>query len=250
MKQEDEDNCDDILTKVTNYVDKNLRVLRSLSWVLAGAGIFVILRRTYVFRQFKAVSDVPTEFVTKNIPLYGHIAEVRPDNTLGVRHIPLLQGIWASSQQPDLLSVSVLGVEFRDGGQKWLVENLMSVKVRMTPFLVTEDSNLSCIIYKKKGWLSSVCVNEELVRQGVAVTCPLSTLTKSTPYIKLQKRLLKAELQAEKKGVGIWVRVSLAEKLQRGLSLPAVKMKQAVSLVQNLSIWGLFARKIGKDDKQ
>ena len=95
-----------------------------------------------------------------------------------------------------------------------------------------------------------MCVNEELVRQGVAVACHLSTLTKSTPYIKLQKRLLKAELQAEKKGVGIWVRVSLAEKLQRGLSLPAVKMKQAVSFVQNLSIWGLFARKIGKDDKQ
>ena len=40
------------------------------------------------------MSDLPTEFVTKNIPLHGHIAEVRPDNTLGVRHIPLLQGIW------------------------------------------------------------------------------------------------------------------------------------------------------------
>ena len=39
------------------------------------------------------MSDVPREFVTKNIPLKGHVTEIRPDNTLGVRHIPVVQGI-------------------------------------------------------------------------------------------------------------------------------------------------------------
>lgn len=44
------------------------------------------------FSLFRAVSDVPTEFVTKNISLHGIVKEVRSDNTLGICHIPLLRG--------------------------------------------------------------------------------------------------------------------------------------------------------------
>lgn len=44
------------------------------------------------FSQFRAVSDVPTEFVTKNISFHGIVREVRSDNTLGICHIPLLRG--------------------------------------------------------------------------------------------------------------------------------------------------------------
>lgn len=91
-------------------------------------------------------------------------------------------------------------------------------------------------------------MNEELVRQGMAVTCHVSTLLKSRPYMKLQRQLLKAELRAEKKGVGIWVRPSLSEKLQRLLSIPAITIKQAVSAVQRVSFKRFFSRKVPKDD--
>ena len=40
MEQEDEDNCDDILTKVTNYVDKHLRVLRVRELFVGNARLF------------------------------------------------------------------------------------------------------------------------------------------------------------------------------------------------------------------
>ena len=93
-------------------------------------------------------------------------------------------------------------------------------------------------------------MNEELVQQGVAVTCHLSTLANSELYTKLQKRLLKAELKAERKGVGIWIRPSLAENLQRVFSFPSVKMKQAAAAVQNLPIKQLFAKKTGKSQSQ
>ena len=96
-----------------------------------------------------------------------------------------------------------------------------------------------------------MCVNEELVRQGVAVTCHVPTLSHSAPYVKLQTRLLKAELRAEKKGVGIWVKPSLLESLQKVLSIPAVKMKQAVSAIPNFSFRRLFSRKTTvKDDEK
>ena len=92
-----------------------------------------------------------------------------------------------------------------------------------------------------------MCVNEELVRQGVAVACHAPTLMNSTPYIKLQKRLLEAELRAEKKGLGIWVRPSLSEKLQSVISVPVDGIKRIVSAVRNVSFRRLFSRKSAKD---
>ena len=88
-----------------------------------------------------------------------------------------------------------------------------------------------------------------MVQQGVAVTCHVTTLTNNAIYHKLQRTLLKAELQAEKKGVGIWRRPSLLERLQSKVLLPFSKIKGALSAVQNLSFATLFSRKSGKEDK-
>lgn len=93
-----------------------------------------------------------------------------------------------------------------------------------------------------------MCVNEEMVQQGVAVTCHVSTLTGSSMYHKFQKRLLKAELRAEKKGVGIWIRPSLLERLQNKLLYPVSRMKGVLSAVKNLSLGKLFSRKATKDE--
>ncbi|KAL9970332.1 hypothetical protein ACROYT_G022687 [Oculina patagonica] len=257
-KKEEKDDDSDILTRFANFVDNNLKIFRHVTWILAGAGIILILRRTYVFRQFKAVSDVPTEFVAKNISFRGHVRELKQDNTLGVYHIPLVKSFKKSyssfdtetSAQSSLLAISLLGVEFREGGYKWLSDHVLSAKVQMTPLQVTKDNTLDCIVYKKKGWLSSMCVNEEMVRQGVAVTCHVPTLTDSPLYHKLQRRLLKAELHAEKKGVGIWIRPSLLERLQNQLLFPVSRIKGAFSAVQNLSLRRLFSRKGTKDEEK
>ena len=56
----------------------------------------------------------------------------------------------ATPSQSNLLIVSLPGVEFREGGQKWLADNVMSVKVHMTPLQVTKDDTLDCILYKKE----------------------------------------------------------------------------------------------------
>ena len=94
-----------------------------------------------------------------------------------------------------------------------------------------------------QGWFQCKCVNEELIRQGVAVTVHVATLAHSLPYHELQRRLLKAELRAEKKGVGIWVKPALLERLQNMISFPAYKMKQVISATQNLSFTRIFSRK-------
>lgn len=108
-----------------------------------------------MFRHFKVVSDIPKEFVAKNITFRGHVCEVRPDNTLGVYHIPLLRRLKYSSdteasKQSSLLAISLIGVEFREGGHQWLSGHLMSADVKITPFQVTKKHTLDCMVYKKK----------------------------------------------------------------------------------------------------
>jgi len=143
----------------------------------------------------------------------------------------------------------LVGIEFREGGYKWLSDHALAREVQMTPLQVTKESTLDCIVYKKKGWFSSASVNEEMVQQGVAVTCHVSTLSNNPLYHKLQRRLLKAELHAEKKGVGIWTRPSLLHGLQNKVLLPFSWIKGAFRTVQDLSFGRIFSRKSGNDDK-
>ena len=52
--------------------------------------------------------------------------------------------------QSSLLDVSLVGIEFREGGYKWLSDNVLSTEVQMTPLQVTKESALDCVMYKKK----------------------------------------------------------------------------------------------------
>lgn len=170
---------------------------------------------------------------------------MRSDNTLGVYHIPLIRRLKYSSdtevsKQSSLLAISLVGVEFREGGHEWLSGHLMSTDVKITPFQVTKKHTLDCMVYKKKNWFSSICVNQELLRQGVAVTCHVPTLVNSPVFQKLQRQLLKAELFAEKKGVGVWKRPSRVEALQKKMSAPISLIKRGLDAFKYLR--SLFSR--------
>ena len=49
-----------------------------------------------------------------------------------------------------LLDVSLAGIEFREGGYKWLSDHVVSTEVKMTPLQITKKSTLDCMVYKKK----------------------------------------------------------------------------------------------------
>ena len=66
------------------------------------------------------------------------------------------------SSQNNLLNVSLPGVEFREGGQQWLTDNVMLAKVRMIPLQITANNTLDCILYKRQVNISSqtsMCVH-------------------------------------------------------------------------------------------
>ncbi len=69
-----------------------------------------------------------------------------------------------------------------------------------------------------------MCVNEEVVRLGLAKAEHMDGLAGNQFCLKLSQRLVKAELYAEKKGYGVWTRPSLLDRIK---SAPS-NAKQAV----------------------
>jgi len=67
--------------------------------------------------------------------------------------------------------------------------------------------------FLQQGAFWSLCVNEELLRLGLARTVPLCGVAPgSRLYWRLHRRLLRAELKAEKKGRGLWKEPGLWER--------------------------------------
>ena len=64
----------------------------------------------------------------------------------------------------------------------------------------------------------SQCVNEELLKLGLARTVPISGLPSDSHLCwRLHKQLLKAEVKAEKKGGGLWKEDSLWERASKAV---------------------------------
>ncbi|XP_074954738.1 protein C3orf33 homolog isoform X5 [Phalacrocorax aristotelis] len=69
------------------------------------------------------------------------------------------------------------------------------------------------------GRFLSVCLNEEILRQGLGRTARIEGLHHdSRLYWKLHKRLLRAELKALKKNKGIWKEESYSERIRDRIS--------------------------------
>lgn len=64
----------------------------------------------------------------------------------------------------------------------------------------------------------SYCMNEEVLRLGLARTAPVvGVLPDSRLYWRLHKRLHRAEVKAERKGLGLWKQDSLWERASKAV---------------------------------
>lgn len=70
-----------------------------------------------------------------------------------------------------------------------------------------------------QGSMWSYCLNEEVLKLGLARTAPIvGLLPDSRLYWRLHKRLHRAEVRAERKGRGLWKQDSLLEKAWKAVS--------------------------------
>ncbi|KAG9338743.1 hypothetical protein JZ751_025412 [Albula glossodonta] len=122
--------------------------------------------------------------------------------------------------QPDaLLNVRLAGVELTEEGWAWLRQRLSPTETVWFRLIGREADALECLVSVSRGLVFNTCVNEELLRLGLGKTVPLLGLHHhSRLYWRLHKRLLKAEVRAEKKGRGLWKGKSLRERASESIA--------------------------------
>ncbi|XP_051482867.1 protein C3orf33 homolog isoform X2 [Apus apus] len=188
---------------------------RLSEWADAHLGL---LRAT----KFTSALDIPVEFVEKNVKLRGRVHHVT-EKGLEVEHIPIsipfLTSIQRRWQSKGLLLVRLAGVELAPRGMAWLQQELKPNQVIWFQLLGREDLALECLVLVNKGRFLSVCVNEELLRQGLGRAARIEGLHHhSHLYWKLHKKLLQAELKALRKNKGIWEEASYSERIRDRIS--------------------------------
>ncbi|XP_042316943.1 protein C3orf33 homolog isoform X2 [Sceloporus undulatus] len=172
--------------------------------------------------KFTNALEIPLEFIEKNVKLRGRLHRIT-DQGFEIEHVPITLPIISSLQKrwhsDGLLLVRLAGVELVPGGTVWLKDEVKSSQMMWFQLLGRKDSVLHCLVVVSKGRFSSVCLNEEVLKQGLGKTVNIEGLAhESKIYWKLHKRLLQAELKAVKKHKGIWKEETFVEKLKEHIT--------------------------------
>ncbi|KAM8804836.1 protein C3orf33 homolog [Eudromia elegans] len=210
------------LSRLSEWADTHLGLLRSLSAGVAVAGLVLLARSLRLTTKFTSALDVPVEFVEKNVKLRGKIQHVT-EKGLEIEHIPIsipfltaLQRKWQSDR---LLLIRLAGVELTPGAVVWLQRELKPSQMIWFQLLGRQDLALECLVLVNKGRFLSMCLNEEILRQGLGRAARIEGLRHdSRLYWKLHKRLLRAELTAARKNKGIWKEESSPGKMRDRVS--------------------------------
>ncbi|XP_023980150.1 protein C3orf33 homolog isoform X1 [Physeter macrocephalus] len=179
---------------------------QNISTVMAIAGVMLLLRSVRLTSKFTSSSDIPVEFIRRNVKLRGRLRRIT-ENGLEIEHIPITLPIISSWRKEPCgaLLVKLAGVELTETGKVWLQKELKPSQVVWFQLLGKENSALFCYLLVNKGRYFSVSLNEEILRRGLGKTVLVKGLNyDSKIYWRIHRNLLKAELIALKKGEGIW----------------------------------------------
>ncbi|EHB03375.1 hypothetical protein GW7_05445, partial [Heterocephalus glaber] len=195
-----------VVARVSRWSDDHLRLVQNISTGMAIAGIMLFLRSVRLTSKFIRSSDIPAEFIRKNVKLRGRLHRIT-ENGLEIEHIPITLPIISSWRKEPcgVLLVKLAGVELTEAGKVWIQKELKPSQVLWFQLLGKENSVLFCYLLVNKGGYFSVNLNEEILRRGLGKTVLVKGLNyNSKTYWTIHRKLLKAELTAIKKGDGIW----------------------------------------------
>ncbi|XP_078064287.1 protein C3orf33 homolog isoform X2 [Mustelus asterias] len=194
------------LSQVGQFADEHIHVVQHLSTGLAVVGVVMFARSIRLFTKFTSAAEIPDRFIEKNVILRGRVHHITR-NGLEVEHIPItfpvistLQRRWQSDGH---LMLRLAGLQMTDEGRIWLREQIKPSHVVWFQPLRRDNSIIDCIVRFKKDGFFSVSLNEEILRNGLGRTVNIEGLNSNPKlYWRLQKKLLRAELNALKKGEG------------------------------------------------
>jgi len=79
-----------IPSSLTEFIDDNVQLFRSIPYVIALTGLLVAGRNIRLTNQFRSVSEIPSDFFQRNLWLRGRVSGVR-GMTLQIRHEPIFK---------------------------------------------------------------------------------------------------------------------------------------------------------------
>uniref|UniRef100_A0A4W5LA53 TNase-like domain-containing protein n=1 Tax=Hucho hucho TaxID=62062 RepID=A0A4W5LA53_9TELE len=187
--------------------------------------------------RFGVASEIPARFIEKNVSLRGRVQTIT-EIGLEVEHIPIYIPVLSPLLAKGgggvfTLAVHLAGVELTPEGRVWLEQHLSPAQTVWLKLVSREEETLHCLVSVSRGSLRSLCLNEEVLRLGLARTVPVSGLhPQSHLYLRLHQRLLRAEVKAERKGRGMWKEDSLWERTSQ-----AVRDNSLVRLIRRIFKW-------------
>ncbi|XP_004454502.1 protein C3orf33 homolog [Dasypus novemcinctus] len=195
-----------VVAQISQWADDHLRLVRNISTGMAIVGIMLLLRSVRLTSKFTSSSDIPVEFIKRNVKLRGRLRRIT-ENGLEIEHVPITLPIVSSwkNEPRGVLLVRLAGVELTEIGKVWLQNELKSSQLLWFQLLGKEESALFCYLLVNKGKYFNVNLNEEILRRGLGKTVLVKGLNyDSEIYWTIHRNLLRAELTALKKGEGIW----------------------------------------------
>ncbi|XP_067851441.1 protein C3orf33 homolog isoform X2 [Heptranchias perlo] len=210
------------LSSVVDFGDEHIHVLR--------------------VTKFTCVTKIPDNFIAKSVKLRGRVHHVT-ENGLEVEHIPITLPVISSLQRKRQsnghLMVRLAGLEMTDEARTWLREQIKPSHIIWFQLLRRENSFIDCIVRLNKGGFFTVCLNEEILREGLGRAVTIEGLHSNPKlYWRLQTRLLKAELKAQKKGKGLWKEPNFIERISNNL-----RNSKILHNLHNLILWVRSLRK-------
>ncbi|XP_023380043.1 protein C3orf33 homolog isoform X2 [Pteropus medius] len=141
-----------MVARISQWADDHLRLVRSVSTVMAIAGIMLLLRSVRLqTSKFTSSSDIPVEFIRKNVKLRGRLRRIT-ENGLEIEHVPITLPIISSWRKEPygFLLVKLAGVELTETGKVWLQKELKPSQILWFQLLGKENSALFCYLLVNK----------------------------------------------------------------------------------------------------
>lgn len=205
-----------LLNGFSRLMDENARLVRTVPYVLATAGVLIIGRSIYACRKFSTLKDIPVGFITNNVRLQGCVRKISSDGVLHVEHIPMIAlRLLQHNPGAPLLPVHVAGVDVLDPGVNWLEKNLHQQHIWFTLVAANKKAGVDCIIKTKKNSIFNMVVNDELIKHGLGTVVNFEQIpADNDTYTRLAEKLMALELTAEKRGKGVWKRPTVLERIK------------------------------------
>uniref|UniRef100_UPI00358EEC0A protein C3orf33 homolog isoform X2 n=1 Tax=Myxine glutinosa TaxID=7769 RepID=UPI00358EEC0A len=200
---------DDVMERVTGYLDKHPGLLKNVSAGLAFTGLVFIGRGVRMLSWFRHATDVPAGFVRGGVRLRGRVCSASEGNLI-LEHLPIISFRKRTGQLTngeEGLHVRLAGVDLTHDGKVWLESQLHPGDLVWFRLYERQGETLHCSVTRPKGWLFRKCLNEEVLERGFArVTSLPGSSSRRINIWRLYRNLLRAELRAQRRRQGLWAR--------------------------------------------